>query len=119
MKYFFLVLFIVLTSCTSEENLNLQSNSKYQGNYVGNFNGDLSGEINFNVSDTGNLEGMVYYNNTPNSSENISGYVMISGKFDATTKSGLGFSGYLNGNTMNGKWTKGGLTGNYSFHKKQ
>ncbi|MGU3376603.1 hypothetical protein [Chryseobacterium sp. M5A1_1a] len=118
MKYFFLIFFLVFTSCTSEENLNLQSNSKYQGSYVGNFNGDLSGEINFNVSDTGNLEGIVYYSNIPNSSESISGYVMISGKFDATTKSSLNFSGYLNGKTMNGKWTKGSLTGNYEFQKK-
>ncbi|SHG13924.1 hypothetical protein [Chryseobacterium vrystaatense] len=118
MKYFFLVFFLIFTSCISEENLDLQTNSKYQGNYVGNFSGELSGEINFNVSNTGNLEGIVYYNNVPDSSQSISGYVMTSGKFNATAKSGLNFIGYLYGTTMNGKWTKGNLTGDYEFHKK-
>lgn len=117
MKYFFLVFFLALTSCISDENLRLQSNSKYQGNYVGNFNGDLSGEIKFYVSDTGNIEGTIYYT-TSNISESISGYVMISGKFDTNTKAGLSFSGYLNDKSMNGKWTKGNLTGNYEFYKK-
>ncbi|MGI9581505.1 hypothetical protein ACR1PO_09855 [Chryseobacterium sp. RRHN12] len=117
MKYFFLAFFLLFTSCISDENLNLQSNSKFQGNYVGSFNGDLSGEIKFSVSDTGNLEGTVYYT-TADSSEMISGYVMISGKFDAATKAGLSFSGYLNDSSMNGKWSKGSLNGNYNFYKK-
>ncbi|UZT98172.1 hypothetical protein ODZ84_00960 [Chryseobacterium fluminis] len=117
MKYFFLTLFFVFTSCISDENLKLQSNSKFQGNYMGNFNGGLSGEIKFNVSDTGNIEGTVYYT-ALNTSEGLSGYVMISGKFDASTKTGLSFSGYLNDKSMNGKWTKGNLNGNYDFYKK-
>ncbi len=44
--------------------------------------------------------------------------VMISGKFDASTKTGLSFSGYLNDKPMNGEWTKGNLNGNYDFYKK-
>lgn len=117
MKYFFLVLFFLFASCISDENLDLQSNSKFQGNYAGNFDGGLSGKITFTVSDTGNMEGTVSY--TPsNSSESILGYVVISGKFDANTKTGLHFSGYLNDSSMNGSWTRGNLTGHYELYKK-
>lgn len=109
MKYLLLLFFVMITFCTSEENLNLQENSKYRGDYVGTFTGNLSGNIIFNVSSTGNLEGSIIYD-TSNSSESLSGYVVISGKFDASTKTGLNFSGYLNDSSTNGKWTKGGNT---------
>ncbi|MCU7618612.1 hypothetical protein NZ698_15565 [Chryseobacterium sp. PBS4-4] len=117
MKYILLLFLIILTSCTSEENLNLQENSKFQGNYIGVFNGSVSGKISFKVSDTGNLEGSVEYDNAT-ASENLSGYVPISGKFDASTKSGLNFFGYLNDLTINAKWTKGNSTGDCILNKK-
>ncbi len=117
MKYLMLLFLMIITSCISEENLNLQENSKYQGDYAGVFTGSFSGKISFTVSDTGNLEGSVIYDNTMDS-ENLSGYVVISGKFDASTKNGLNFSGYLNDKTTNAKWTKGNSTGDCSLNKK-
>lgn len=117
MKYLLLLFLMIITSCTSEENLSLQENSKYQGNYAGVFTGTVSGKISFNVSDTGNLEGSINYDN-PVSTESLSGYVAISGKFDASTKSGLNFSGYLSDTAINAKWTKGNSTGDCSLNKK-
>lgn len=117
MKYFFLIISLLFISCVSEENLTLQENSKYQGKYEGTFSGDLSGTVIFEVSGTGGLEGNIYYN-MPKSDEILSGYVFIDGKFNASTKSNLNFSGYLHDTTSNGMWNNGNLTGTYIFNKK-
>lgn len=118
MKLVLILFLAVLTSCTSEENLKLQVNSKYQGDYTGVYSGDISGDIIFNVSDTGSLEGTVYYGQPSNTSESISGYVMIDGKFNASTKSNFTFLGYLHSGVSKGKWSKNNLKGDYNFYKK-
>lgn len=118
MKLVLILFLTVLASCTSEENLNLQVNSKYQGDYTGVYSGDLSGKITFNVSNTGSFEGTVYYGEPSNTSESISGYVMVDGKFNASTKSNFIFSGYLHSGVSKGKWAKNNLKGDYDFYKK-
>jgi hypothetical protein len=117
MKYLFFLFLIIVTSCTSEENLNLQENSKFEGDYMGVFSGNLSGKIFFHVSGSGNLEGSINYDNS-GTSEDLSGYVFRGGKFDASAKSGLNFTGYLNDQTTNAKWRKGDITGDCKLNKK-
>lgn len=119
MKLILSLFLITLISCISDENLDLQVNSKYQGDYSGDYSGDLSGKVILSVSNTGNIDGMVYYEDAViSSSESIYGYVMIDGKFNISTKSKLTFLGYLHDKSTKGKWVKDNLKGDFIFYKK-
>ena len=103
---FLLFVFLINTSCTSDEETRRQANSSFQGNWTGSFNGDDTGIITFNVKKEGTLEGNLS-SNTSGFSENFEGYVNFNGKFDVNTKAKYYFSGYLdNLKPLEGQWTQ-------------
>ena len=103
---FLLFLFLMNTSCTSDEESRRQVNSSFQGNWTGRFTGDDTGIITFNVRKEGTLEGNLS-SNTSGFSENFEGYVNFNGKFDVNTKAKYYFSGYLdNLKPLEGQWTQ-------------
>lgn len=121
MKYLLILLFGVLTSCISDEESRLQTNSPYQGNWYGIYTGILSGTISFKVNKSGNLDGMVYQSSS-NSSEVIEGYVDPVGRIDLYSKNGFTIHGVLVNNQSSGEWSqqRGNILykGNYSIKKE-
>lgn len=116
MKYLiYFVIGLMFVSCISDEELQSQTNSPYQGNWYGSFSGSFSGSISFKIIETGSMGGTIKVDGV---TEEISGYVFGTGKFDMSTRSGLAFSGYLNGNTSSGSWKKGTQSGSFSFSKQ-
>lgn len=122
-KYIFILILgflISLLSCTSNEDLNRQSNSNYKGNWNGSFNGDDLGSILFTVDNTGNLDGKITSDKI--GSETISGYVFADGRFDLYSKNNFAIHGILVVNTSSGDWSRnqGNILykGNYKINKK-
>lgn len=108
---FLLFLFLMNTSCTSDEESRRQVNSSFQGNWTGSFSGEESGTIKFTVEKEGTINGtLTILNNTI--SESFEGYVNFNGKFDINTRNKYYFSGILdNVKPVNGEWKKQSDTG--------
>ncbi|WP_154656915.1 hypothetical protein [Epilithonimonas tenax] len=118
----FFLQFLVLFSCQSDEELQRQSNSKYEGNYIGFYDGNDKGEISFKITNTGNIVGDLKYNNSTTTEEFL-GYVQSTGTLSANTRSGFVFNGQIaNFENSNGKWTKNigseALSGTFKIQKK-
>lgn len=119
---FFLQFLLLFSSCLSDENLQLQVNSKYEGNYIGSYDGNDKGEITFKVTDAGNIVGNLKYNNST-ATEEFLGYVQSTGTLSANTRSGFVFNGQIaNFENSNGIWTKKNgnetLNGTFKIQKK-
>ena len=108
---FLLFLFLMIISCTSDEERSRQADSSFQGNWNGKFSGDESGTINFSVEKQGTIKGSL--TNSDNAiSENFEGYVNFEGKFDINTRNKYYFSGFLdNVQSVNGQWKRYSDTG--------
>lgn len=125
MKYFLLIQLLglfLLSCCTSDENLQLQSNSKYEGEYVGFYDGGDKGEMTFKITDAGNIVGNLKYNNST-ATEEFLGFVQVTGTLSANTRSGFVFNGQItNFENSIGQWTKKNgneiLKGNFTIQKK-
>lgn len=125
MKYFLLIQILglfLLSCCTSDENLQLQSNSKYEGEYVGSYDGNDKGEMIFKITNSGNIVGDLKYNNSTVTEEFL-GYVQVTGALSANTRSGFVFNGQItNFENSTGQWTKKNgneiLKGNFKIQKK-
>lgn len=103
---FFLFLFLVNASCTSDEESRRQENSSFQGSWTGSFSGEESGTINFSVEKQGTIIGTLATSNN-SISENFEGYVSFDGKFDINTRNKYYFSGFLdNVKPINGQWKR-------------
>ena len=125
MKYFLLIQILglfLLSCCTSDENLQLQSNSKYEGEYVGFYDGGEKGKMTFKITNSGNIVGDLKYNNSTVTEEFL-GYVQVTGALSANTRSGFVFNGQItNFENSTGQWTKKNgneiLKGNFKIQKK-
>jgi len=118
MKYFsylFISLFIFI-SCISDENSELQTDSRFQRNWGGSFSGYYSGNLSLVIDKTGNIEGNVFYS-TSSENEKISGYVFANGRIDLNTRSNFIIHGILNSNNSTGEWSKNNNKGNYTLNK--
>ncbi|REC68120.1 hypothetical protein DRF58_14575 [Epilithonimonas hispanica] len=114
--------FLFLFSCQSDEELQRQSNSKYEGDYIGSYEGNDKGEFSFKITDAGNIVGDLKYNNSTTNEEFL-GYVQSTGTLSANTRSGFVFNGQItNFDNSTGKWTKnsesGTLSGTFRLQKK-
>lgn len=113
----------VLISCgSSDENLRLQANSKYEGSYIGSYDGNDKGEMYFKITDAGNIVGNLKYNNSTLTEEFL-GYVQSTGALSANTRSGFVFNGQItNFENSTGNWTKKNgsetLNGTFKIQKK-
>ena len=109
-----------MTSCLFERENDRQENSEFQGNWIGYFEGEQNGTIEFEINNTGNIEGGITLK-PENTTEIIKGYVHFGGKFDMNSKSNIVFTGHLIniGNTeTTGSWIRNYITGHYFFRRK-
>lgn len=123
LKILFFLEFLVLFSCyPSNEDLERQINSKYEGNWIGSYDGNDKGDLTFKVTNEGNIVGNLKSNNN-STGEEFLGYVQSSGTLTANTRSGFVFNGQIaNFENSNGIWTKKNgnetLNGTFKIQKK-
>ena len=113
---------IVFSCYPSDEEMERQVNSRFQGDWIGSFDGDEKGNLTFKVTSTGNFTGNLESTQI-SFSEEFSGYVQSDGKLSANTRSGFVFNGQLvSFENSTGQWTKKNgnetLKGNFKVQKK-
>jgi len=123
LRILFFLQFLVLFSCyPSNEDLERQANSKYEGNYIGSYDGNDKGEMSFKITNAGNIVGNLKYDNST-TTEDFLGYVQSTGTLSANTRSGFVFNGQItNFENSTGNWTKKSgtetLSGTFKIQKK-
>ncbi len=123
MRFFkVLIVFGFVFSCyPSDEEMERQVNSRFEGNWIGSYDGNDRGNITFKITNEGNFTGNLESTQLSNSEE-FSGYVQSDGKLNGSTRSGYVFNGQLaNFENSNGIWTKQSgnetLKGNFKVQK--
>jgi len=118
----FLIFFGIVISCyPSDEDLQRQDASRFEGDWIGSFDGDDKGNITFKVTSAGNFTGNIESTRF-SFSEEFSGYVQSDGKLSANTRGGFVFNCQItNFANSTGNWTKksGSETSNGTFKIKK
>lgn len=123
LRLVFVLQALILFSCgPSDEELQRQNQSRYEGKWIGSFDGDDKGELVFTVTNAGNFTGSLTSQKLGNSEE-FAGYVQANGKFAANTRSGFIFNAQLtNFENSTGQWSKTvaneNLKGTFRVQKK-
>lgn len=118
-----ILLGLVLLSCLpSDEEMERQVASRFEGYWIGSYEGDDRGNITFYVTNAGNLSGNMLSTKI-SSSEEVLGYIQSDGNLSANTKNGFVLNAQVSLETSNGKWYKKDenkiLQGTFSIKRKK